>query len=616
MIKNYCLPTFLFFLFSTKLFTLSVESKYSDIHRFFIVQMEIERIKKCSYDFLQVDSIEHEGFIAGTKVRTVDGFQSIEDLKVGAMIIGYDSTFNHKQKTILHISKKLTDRYIKISTEHEIVCAALDQKFYLAQEDRWISAKNIKISDLLFLKKADSSLVKNIEIREDIMPLYTLTVEDHIFFITSDDIMVHNAHLAISNTLALFHVGRIAIKHAASEILALTVMVADRYRDQNTIKLIEKPQAHTDSKITATQERIQYEKTLTDLHRLRTDFLTIKNSLDSLLKQNFPSQLIFSNTFLQRIKLQEIPDLHLKISPEQELAYNDQQKEQLRVLRQTELNQLEKQISEIQIALAFHINELIDARNKALDQYTDLLPAISASIKEWNNNKQRMIDSIAVRHYEHIHAKAEDLLNNIEQKNKELKIAFQFYKHAHNGNLLKKTTNLLELITAEEKSILATEQLIHKERSSNSDNQKIVEGYLLLRKIPLAPLAATVNLKIKEQRKIVGAKEIAESVQRGMSIKPPEDPKKNNKKSFFENLKARADKTAQSNKFGKIYRDPQTKLWWSKDMTGHGGSCYKVFKEGAKGFEWHYDADALGKEIVGKHKGPTGLFIPYKEVTF
>ncbi len=616
MIKKYYLYNFLFSLCTMRLFALSIESKHSDLNHSLIAQMEIEHIKNYSYSFLQIDPAENEGFIAGTKVKTAHGFQSIEDLSADTMIIGLDSTATHKEKPIIHISKKLINQYVKISTEKEIISAGLHQKFYVLQKNQWVYAKDIKVSDLLFLHKADSSFVKNIEIIEQVTPLYMLTLENHIFFITPDDIMVHNAHLAISNTVALFHVGRIAIKYAASEIMATAVILGNRYRDQVKTGSIEKPQTHTISKITAIPERIAYEKMRTHLYGLRTDFLKIKKCLEALLKQNFPSNLIFSNTFLDAIKPEEIPELHLNISPEQELAYNDQQKEQLKVLRETELNLVEKQILEIQIALAFHINELIDARNKSLDQYTDLLPAISASIKEWNSTKQAMVDSIAIRHYEHIHAKGEDVLKNIEQKNKELKIAFQFYKHTHNGSLLKKTTNLSELINAEEKSIIATEQFIDKERTLNNDNQKIVEWYLFSRKIPLAPLLTTINLKIKEQRKIVTAKEISESVQRGMSIKPPEDPKKNDKDSFFESLKLRADKIAQSNKFGKIYRDPQTKLWWSKDRAHHGGSGYKVFKEGAKGFEWHYDADALGKEIVGKHKGPTGLFIPYKEVAF
>lgn len=85
-------------------------------------------------------------------------------------------------------------------------------------------------------------------------------------------------------------------------------------------------------------------------------------------------------------------------------------------------------------------------------------------------------------------------------------------------------------------------------------------------------------------------------------------------KDLFECIKLRADKKLRNNRFGNFYRDPATKLWWSKDRGGHGGSAFKVFKEQAKGLEWSFDADDLGNVIIGKHKGPVGLFISYKDL--
>jgi hypothetical protein len=55
---------------------------------------------------------------------------------------------------------------------------------------------------------------------------------------------------------------------------------------------------------------------------------------------------------------------------------------------------------------------------------------------------------------------------------------------------------------------------------------------------------------------------------------------------------------------------------WSKDLGTHGGSIFKVFQETAKGFEWVFDAAKNGAQIAAKHKGPTGRFIPYKDVIF
>jgi len=76
----------------------------------------------------------------------------------------------------------------------------------------------------------------------------------------------------------------------------------------------------------------------------------------------------------------------------------------------------------------------------------------------------------------------------------------------------------------------------------------------------------------------------------------------------------RYDKVAEHSKFGKIYRDPTTAQWWAKDLAGHGGSVWKVFKETATGLEWIADADKQG-DYVDKNRGEIGRFIPWKQLS-
>ena len=70
----------------------------------------------------------------------------------------------------------------------------------------------------------------------------------------------------------------------------------------------------------------------------------------------------------------------------------------------------------------------------------------------------------------------------------------------------------------------------------------------------------------------------------------------------------------RNNKFGKFFKSKSDDLWWAVDNAGHGESAFKVFKETGKGLEWFRDADRFGDFIVGKHKGPTGMFIPWKQM--
>ena len=62
------------------------------------------------------------------------------------------------------------------------------------------------------------------------------------------------------------------------------------------------------------------------------------------------------------------------------------------------------------------------------------------------------------------------------------------------------------------------------------------------------------------------------------------------------------------------YRDPKTGYWWSKDITGHGDSAYKVFEErkGGKELHWIMDADKFGNKLENKHKSKTGTIIKIK----
>lgn len=52
--------------------------------------------------------------------------------------------------------------------------------------------------------------------------------------------------------------------------------------------------------------------------------------------------------------------------------------------------------------------------------------------------------------------------------------------------------------------------------------------------------------------------------------------------------------------------------WWSKDLTGHGGSAYKVFEKKGNKLHWMYDADEYGNFILDKYKSKTDTVIELK----
>jgi hypothetical protein len=60
--------------------------------------------------------------------------------------------------------------------------------------------------------------------------------------------------------------------------------------------------------------------------------------------------------------------------------------------------------------------------------------------------------------------------------------------------------------------------------------------------------------------------------------------------------------------------DGSTFIYLKLYLAKHGGSCYKVFKETATAFEWVFNADNVGNQIVGQHKSAIGICIPFKDV--
>jgi hypothetical protein len=73
-------------------------------------------------------------------------------------------------------------------------------------------------------------------------------------------------------------------------------------------------------------------------------------------------------------------------------------------------------------------------------------------------------------------------------------------------------------------------------------------------------------------------------------------------------------KVMRHSKYGKFYKSKSDGLWWSRDMAGHGGSKWKVYTADKRGLHFYADADDYGDFIVAKHKGPTGQYIPWKEL--
>jgi Tfp pilus assembly protein PilE len=490
-----------------------------------------------------------------------------------------------------------------------------------------VAAQDIKVGDMLLNNFDELCLVTYAELIRENKLLYYLTVEDHTFCIAPYGLCVHNAEAFIFGVSSMCLGHTIIVNPVAATIgatLALSAIAHKAY--QAYIQRCP----DNDQKITLPTdvilaERSYYIQRSTDLETIKQELLYIKNDLENIKVLCDANSASFTYQFLKQTNTQNIHNQNqlLKISVTSEIQLSDKQKENLRSLREIELKQLEQEVVTLQIALAFHINELIEQIYDADNEYKQARKEIDTVTVLWNNNLDRMTDSIALQLYQ-ADLIDEHLLNNLNQKVGELKTVAHYYCNCMNTLCIEQSTNIIDLLGKMNPVITEYDQRIAREKIRVVQKVFALEQYFARCGISIEHIKNETKNYLAKGRNVRNAQAIAAAKNKLASMAVSGEPENNNNKNddnedfkdFWENAKSRSDKHARSTRFGKMYRDPITKLWWAQDLAGHGGSSYKVFTETTKGFEWVYDAAKDGIRVLNKHKGPVGLFIPYKEVIF
>jgi hypothetical protein len=123
-----------------------------------------------------------EGFAAGTLVKVPDGYEKIENLKIGDSVVCFDNEQKFVARPILFIHTKHLSQYARLVIDAEVIKLSAQQKIYNVATASWIV-----VSDL------DNLCGSLIELKNDPIDLYVLSVaEYHNFFISKSDICVHN----------------------------------------------------------------------------------------------------------------------------------------------------------------------------------------------------------------------------------------------------------------------------------------------------------------------------------------------------------------------------------------------------------------------------------------
>ena len=134
-------------------------------------------------------------FVAGTKVKTENGFKNIEDIKIGEKVYSFNLDNNEIElKEVLELIHSSAKDTYKLTIGGKTVEMTSKHQVYIVDKG-WTRAYNIKIGDMMLSASGDKVKVTNIEHIKYDEPIdtYNLAVEDNSnYFVTDIQVLVHN----------------------------------------------------------------------------------------------------------------------------------------------------------------------------------------------------------------------------------------------------------------------------------------------------------------------------------------------------------------------------------------------------------------------------------------
>ena len=134
-------------------------------------------------------------FVAGTKVKTENGFKNIEDIKIGEKVYSFNLDNNEIElKEVLELIHSSAKDTYKLTICGKTVEMTSKHQVYIVDKG-WTRAYNIKIGDMMLSASGDKVKITNIEHIKYDEPIdtYNLAVEDNSnYFVTDIQVLVHN----------------------------------------------------------------------------------------------------------------------------------------------------------------------------------------------------------------------------------------------------------------------------------------------------------------------------------------------------------------------------------------------------------------------------------------
>jgi hypothetical protein len=151
------------------------------------IAINIVGVKQCFKEGTLVACLSEEG---------IETHKPIEDVKVGDRVWAYDEeTGESDWKPVVRLFRNETKEWYHVFVNgEEIVCTG-GHPFYVAELDKFISARELKVGSKLLLSSGTCAIIEKLEVEtlETVETTYNFEVADfHTYYVAESNVLVHN----------------------------------------------------------------------------------------------------------------------------------------------------------------------------------------------------------------------------------------------------------------------------------------------------------------------------------------------------------------------------------------------------------------------------------------
>ena len=140
-------------------------------------------------------------FIAGTKVKTEDGYKNIEEVEVGDKVLAYDEeTGKQAYKEVVRLFRNESKEWTIVKVNGEEIESTSGHKYYLPEKKEWRSAEELKEGDKVLLWDGKYGIIESVKNKhyDNAQTTYNFEVEDFHTYYVGTGVCVHNKNCSVT----------------------------------------------------------------------------------------------------------------------------------------------------------------------------------------------------------------------------------------------------------------------------------------------------------------------------------------------------------------------------------------------------------------------------------